>query len=75
MNSPRYLMSYHDRLTDCEDALEDRFLEMVDEACESGWNAAEIAIALTGLADNLILKLMSNEETVRKIVDLKFKSH
>lgn len=75
MNPPRHLMPYEDRLMDCEDAIEDRFLEMVDEACENGWNAAEIALALTNLADNLILKLMANEETVRKMVDLKFKPH
>jgi len=75
MNPPRQLMPYEDRLTDCEDAIEDRFLELVDEACESGWNAAEIALALTNLADNLILKLMASEETVRKMVDIRFKPH
>jgi len=75
MNPPRQLMPYEDRLMDCEDAIEYSFLELVDEACESGWNAAEIAVALTNLADNLILELMASEETVRKVVDLRFKPH
>jgi hypothetical protein len=68
-------MPYENRLLDCEEALEGRFLEMMDEAYDNGWNAAEVAVALTNLADNLILKLMANEETVRKMVDIKFKPH
>lgn len=67
MDTPRHPIHYDDRLLDCEEALESSFLAMMDDAYDSGWKATEVAIALTSLADNLILKLMANEETSRQI--------
>ena len=73
MNPPRRSMPYDDRLLDCEEALEDDFLVLVDKACDHGWNAAEIAIAITSLADNLILKLAAQDETSMQILAAKLK--
>ena len=73
MNPPRRSMPYDDRLLDCEEALEDDFLALVDKACDHGWNAAEIAIAITSLADNLILKLAAQDETSMQILAAKLK--
>lgn len=73
MNPPRRLTPYDDRLLDCEEALEDDFLRLVDRACDHGWNATEIAVAITNLADNLILKLAAQDETCMQILAAKFK--
>lgn len=73
MNPPRRLVPYDDRLLDCEEALEDDFLALVDKACDNGWNATEVSVAITSLADNLMLKLAAEDDTMRQILAAKLK--
>jgi hypothetical protein len=58
-------------MLECEEALEARFLEMMDEAHMAGWNVDETAVAITNLADNLILKLIAQAETMRQVIEAK----
>lgn len=67
MNRPRYPVAYDGRMLECEEALEFRFLEMMDEAHRAGWNVDETAVAITNLADNLILKLLAQAEAIRQL--------
>ncbi|UVC09135.1 hypothetical protein IHQ71_00405 [Rhizobium sp. TH2] len=67
MNKTRRPTGYADRHLDCQFALEDRFLEIMDDAERSGWSPRDAAMAIVDLADNYVLKLLANDETDRQI--------
>jgi len=56
-----------DRIEQCEADLEPLLLELMDMAILAGWNRAEAAIAVTGLADNYLLCQVSIEDARRRI--------
>lgn len=61
-----------DRLLDCEFQLEPHFLELIARAGAVGWRPTEIAMALSGLADNFLLGQAENATTddlLRRAID------
>jgi hypothetical protein len=75
MNHARQPLNYPDRFLDCQAAMEDHFNEIMEAAQSAGWTAEEASAAIIDLADNYILKLFSNDETLREIVDTKLRRH
>jgi hypothetical protein len=67
MIKPSSTVAYGDRHIDCQFALEDRFLSLIDDAALAGWTAADVAAAIVDLADNHILKLLAIDDTNRQI--------
>lgn len=55
MRGPRQPDQYPDRFLDCQEALEDGFLALLDQAEGVGWSRAETIAAITELADNTAL--------------------
>lgn len=58
---------YPDRETDCQMAVEDLVLEIVDAAHLAGWGKAEVLAAIIDVADNTSLAL---DETVAESVKI-----
>lgn len=73
MHGPRYLRSYPDRFLECEEAMEDHFIELMEAAESAGWTADEAATAVTSLADHYLLKLFALDETLSQLVGAKLK--
>lgn len=54
MRGPKHLGPYAERARDCEKALEDALIEIVDAAANVGWDRAEIWSALATMATAII---------------------
>jgi len=67
MNSPTTPGAYADRHIDCQFALEDCFVAVMEEAQKAGWTPSDAAAAIIDLADNYVLKLLANDETMAQI--------
>ena len=73
MNRPQHPEHYYDRQLDCQAAMEDYFNEIMDAAWEAGWTPAEASTAIVDLADNFMLKLFANDETMRQLIAAQLK--
>jgi len=62
LRGPDPAQDISDRLLDCEFQLEPHFLELIARAGAVGWKPTEIAMALSGLADNFLLGQAENVE-------------
>jgi hypothetical protein len=67
MQKPPYRKPYSDRHLDCQFAMEDHFVDLMEAAAAAGWTAADATAAVIDLAGNYMLKLHSVEETARQI--------
>lgn len=70
MRSPRHDGKYDDRHLECQEALEDGFLDLVDAGEAAGWSRGEILAALTDLADNHVLAGIETDKTDKAIRDV-----
>lgn len=61
------LSNSDDRFIGLQEALEGRFLHLIDHAVIAGWSRLEAIAALAELADNAMLAEISNGETERAI--------
>ena len=59
-----------ERLKECEDAVAGALTKLMDDAEEKGWTIAEICIAVTSLADAVMLHEVEIEETNFSLCDL-----
>jgi hypothetical protein len=66
--APRHAGAYPDRHLDCQCAIEDALITVIDYAEAAGWNTGEITSAIIELADNIAMQQASTDE-VRKIID------
>jgi hypothetical protein len=58
------LPPFHEhRLRECQDALAGAITAVIDNAEAAGWTVAEITIAITALADEVMLHEVDIEET------------
>lgn len=73
MNHARHPLNHPDRFLDCQAAMEDHFNEIMEAAQSAGWTPAEASAAIIDLADNYMLKLFANDETIRQIVAAKLR--
>lgn len=67
MNRPTVPPDHQDRLLDCQEQMEDAFIELVDRAKASGWSHREALIALGHLALHHVEALAANANTDRQI--------
>jgi hypothetical protein len=67
IHGPNPLADDHDRILDCEFALEPHFQALVDLATRARWSTEDIALALLSLAANHVRANASNDETERSI--------
>jgi len=67
---PRHPTNYADRNLDCQEAIESRVIAIIDDARAAGWSIHDITLALTDLADNLMLQARANEATDCQISEL-----
>ena len=65
---PRKAGDYEDRSLDCEEALEPAFQELMALAIKVGWGEAEASAAIISLAENHMLSLTANDETMAAIM-------
>jgi hypothetical protein len=69
MQKPTCSKPYADRHLDCQFAMEDHFVELMEAAAAAGWTASDAAAAVIDLADNYMLKLFATEETASHIAE------
>jgi hypothetical protein len=69
MQKPTCSKPYGDRHLDCQFAMEDHFVELMEAAAAAGWTASDAAAAVIDLADNYMLKLFATEETASHIAE------
>lgn len=69
MKPPRSPHDYEDRPIDCQEALEDEFLALIDRAYAVGWYPKESMAAIRDLALNHIEGLKANTDTDRQIAE------
>jgi hypothetical protein len=67
MQKPPCSKPYADRHLDCQLAMEDGFVELMEAAAAAGWTASDATAAVIDLADNYVLKLLSVDDTARQI--------
>jgi hypothetical protein len=70
ISGPRAGSEPGDRFLECEEALDAEFQSLVRKAVKAGWGEEEVCVAITSLADHLILSSACNAETdalIRKI--------
>jgi hypothetical protein len=54
MQKPTCSKPYADRHLDCQFAMEDHFVELMEAAAAAGWTASDAAAAVIDLADNYL---------------------
>lgn len=67
MRAPRHPTPYPDRHLDCQEALEDGILALLDQAEAAGWTRAEAIAAITDVADNTMLGDLEREKMERRL--------
>lgn len=68
---PPSLPAFHrERLRECEDAISGALTKMMDDAEERGWTIAEICLAISSIADSVMLHEVDLEETNFYLRDL-----
>ncbi|MFG6084065.1 hypothetical protein ACEUZ9_000307 [Paracoccus litorisediminis] len=55
MRGPRPHVPPEDRFLECEEALEEELLALIDRAVAAGWDRPETLSAITSLVDNIAL--------------------
>lgn len=71
LKRPRHEGDYADHGLDCQEALEENILELVDRAVACGWSRSEVLVAVGELADNLMLASLENERLEDKLAQLR----
>ncbi len=56
-----------DRLSDCECDIEQTLFGLMETAVAAGWTRAEVAIAVTNLADNYLLSRVVSSQTAQEL--------
>jgi len=56
-----------DRLTECEEAIEAAFQELVWRAMQAGWDEVEVCTAVAMLADHHILAACDNQKNAKGV--------
>jgi hypothetical protein len=67
MLKPSTSQAYDDRHLDCQFAMEDRFIELMEAAEAAGWTADDATAAVIDLADNYVLKLLANDQILQQL--------
>jgi hypothetical protein len=60
-----------DRFIDCQEAIEDRVKNILEDAYVAGWEHGEVLAAIVEVADNLALMLGENEALMAVVERLK----
>lgn len=58
--SPQKLNSYNDRILDCQEALKDDIQELLARATAAGWAMSEALVAVSDVADHLMIADQEN---------------
>jgi hypothetical protein len=69
MKAPRLPSNHDDRLLDCQEQIEDAFIELVDRARAVGWNHREVVMAIGQLSQYYLDAIAANEDTERQIAE------
>jgi hypothetical protein len=67
MKSPSLSGPYPDRHIDCQEAIEESMIAVLDEGASAGWSRQELAAAIIDLADNIMLADAANREVDKDI--------
>ena len=70
IDRPTLPLCHPQRLRECEDALAGALTKMMDDAEGQGWTISEICLAVTALADSVMLHEVDIEETNFLLRDL-----
>lgn len=69
--SPRKSGSYDDRSLDCQEALEGDIQELLGRATAAGWSMTEALVAVSDVADHLMIAEDENRKTDARIAQLR----
>lgn len=69
--SPRKPSSYDDRNLDCQEALEDDIQELLGRATAAGWSMTEALVAVSDVADHLMIAEQENRKVDARIAQLR----
>lgn len=69
MQPPRLPASHPDRILECEEAIEAGVVALIEAGTGAGYTATEVALAISSVADNLILAAAANADTDRQIAE------
>ncbi len=66
IKAPKQDRDYDDRFLDCQEAIENKIQQVMEEAIRAGWTREEAAAALVEVAD-LVMKLASKIGRTREV--------
>lgn len=69
IDRPRLPPDHADRSLECQETIEARIVDLIDEARAAGWTVADITTAIVEVAENLRLQADAMDETERQIAD------
>ena len=69
--SPQKPGSYDDRNLDCQEALEDDIQELLGRATAAGWSMTEALVAVSDVADHLMIADQENRKVDARIAQLR----
>ena len=67
VKAPREEGDYPDRQLDCQEAIESKVQQLMEEVTRAGWSREEAAAALVEVADHQMLAAIANLKTERDI--------
>lgn len=69
IDRPRLPQQHPDRSLECQETIEARLVDLIDEARAAGWTVADITSAIIEVAENLRLQAEAIDDTERQIAE------
>ena len=63
VKSPAKDGDYQDRFLDCQEAIEGKMQQVMEEAMRAGWEREEVASVMVEVADHFMLAAIENRKT------------
>jgi hypothetical protein len=68
---PMRPQNHPDALLDLQNAIEERFRSLIDDAKEAGWDEVMVAVAIGELADNYVLALAEHSKVAKHLAGVR----